>query len=360
MAQLFGQSWTRQALLERVGDVSQLGGARLVTLEEGPESGVSVAELRTGSGLSFSVLAGRGMDIGFAEFRGVPLCWRSSTGEVAAPNYEPEADGWLRGFSGGLMATCGLTTAGWPSTDAGQALPLHGRASYLQARNIYVDGQWEGDDFVMWAQGRTRETVVFGENVQLTRRVWARLGENRLFVDDTVENLGYTVVPHMIAYHINAGFPLLDDGSELLSSANEIEAITDDRAAALSDHAHHKPPRADWQAAVLVHRPIADAAGWALTALVNRQRNLGLYIKQRPDQLPWLWQWKQTGQGSYVAGIEPANCFGRGRADDRARGTLRFLGPGEQQAYQLEIGVLDSAQAIEDIAQRIGNASGAR
>ena len=36
----------------------------------------------------------------------------------------------------------------------------------------------------MWVQGRTRETVVFGENVRLTRRVWARLGESRLFIDD--------------------------------------------------------------------------------------------------------------------------------------------------------------------------------
>src|SRR5262252_7846472 len=112
MVQLFGRQWTRRELLERVGDVSQLGGARMVMLAEGPESGVQVAEFRTGSGLAFSVLPGRGMDIGFAEFRGMPLCWRSSTGEVAAPHYEPRGEGWLRGFSGGLMTTCGLITAG--------------------------------------------------------------------------------------------------------------------------------------------------------------------------------------------------------------------------------------------------------
>src|SRR5258708_3831157 len=112
MAHLFGQQWTRAALLERVGDVSQLGGARLLTLAEGPESGVSVAELRTGSGLSFNVLPGRGMDIGFAEYKGMPLCWRSSTGEIAAAHYEPQGDGWLRGFSGGLIVPCRMTTAG--------------------------------------------------------------------------------------------------------------------------------------------------------------------------------------------------------------------------------------------------------
>src|SRR5260370_14078695 len=151
MAQLFGQHWTRAALLERVGDVSQRGGDRLVTLAEGPEAGVLAAELRTGSGLTFAVLPGRGMDIGFAEYRGMPLCWRSSTGEIAAAHYEPEGEGWLRGFSGGLVATCGLTTAGWPSIDSGQHPSLHRRAPHLQARNRYLDRQSEGGDYVMCA-----------------------------------------------------------------------------------------------------------------------------------------------------------------------------------------------------------------
>jgi hypothetical protein len=268
---------------------------------------------------------------------------------VSAAHYEPAGDGWLRGFSGGLMATCGLTTAGWPSTDQGQQLPLHGRASYLQARNVYVDGEWQGDDFVMWVQGRTRETVVFSEDVRLTRRVSARLGESRLFVDDILENLSQRAVPLMLAYHVNVGFPILDDGSELISSAQEIEPITDDRAAALADSAHYGPPRESWQAIVLVHRLVASQNGWATTALVNRRLGLGLYIRQRPEQLPWLWQWKQLDQGTYVAGVEPANCFGRGRADDRERGTLQFLAPGEQRAISLEIGVLDSPAAIANL-----------
>jgi hypothetical protein len=353
MVQLFGRQWTRAELLQRVGDVSQLGGARLVTLSEGPESGVQAAELRTGSGLAFSVLPGRGMDIGFAEFRGMPLCWRSSTGEVAAPNYELEGDGWLRGFSGGLMATCGFTTAGWASVDEGQSLPLHGRASYLQARNVHVDGDWDGDDYVMWVQGRTRETVVFGGDIRLTRRIWARLGESRLFIDDTFDNLGQVTTPLMLAYHVNVGFPLLDEGSELLSSARDMQAITDDEQAAFANALGYSAPRADWQPTVLVHRVRPSADGWARTAFVNKRLGFGLYIKQHPEELPWLWQWKQLGYGAYVAGVEPANCFGRGRADDRARGTLQFLEPGEQRKHSLEIGVLESMQEIDDFAASV-------
>jgi Domain of unknown function (DUF4432) len=353
MVQLFGRQWTRTELLKRVGDVSQLGGARLVTLAEGPESGVQVAELRTGSGLAFSVLPGRGMDIGFAEFRGMPLCWRSSTGEVAAPHYESEGDGWLRGFSGGLMATCGLTTAGWPSVDEGQSLPLHGRASYLQARNVHVDGDWDGDEYVMWVQGRTRETVVFGQDIRLTRRIWSRLGESRLFIDDVFDNLGQITTPLMLAYHVNVGFPLLDDGSELISSARDMEAITDDEQAAFANALGYGPPRADWQATVLVHRVRPSADGWARTAFINRRLGFGLYIKQHPEELPWLWQWKQLGYGAYVGGVEPANCYGRGRAEDRARGTLQFLEPGEQRKHSLEIGVLESVQAIDEFAASV-------
>jgi Domain of unknown function (DUF4432) len=353
MVELFGRQWTRTDLLQRVGDISQLGGARLVTLSEGPESGVQVAEVRTGSGLAFNVLPGRGMDIGFAEFRGIPLCWRSSTGEVAAPKYEAEGDGWLLGFSGGLMVTCGLTTAGWPSTDHGQALPLHGRASYLQARNVHVDGDWSDDDYVMWVQGRTRETTALGEDVRLTRRVSVRLGDSRLFIDDTLENLGHVKAPLMLAYHINIGFPLLDEDSELISSSVEMEPITDDREAALANYARYGPPQHDWQPTVLVHRVRANADGWARTAFVNRRLGPGLYIKQHPEELPFLWQWKQLGHGAYVAGVEPANCFGRGRADDRTRGTLQFLEPGSQRNHSLEIGVLDCAEAIDDFAASV-------
>ena len=63
------------------------------------------------------------------------------------------------------------------------------------------------------------------DDVRLPRRVWARLGESRLFIDDLVENLGHAPVPHMIAYHVNPGFPVLDEGSEFISSARETEGI---------------------------------------------------------------------------------------------------------------------------------------
>src|ERR687888_314030 len=74
---LYGREWTRSELLERVGDVSQVGGARPIRYAEGPEDGVPAVQVRTGGGLSFTVLPGRGLDLGEAHFNGAPLCWRS-------------------------------------------------------------------------------------------------------------------------------------------------------------------------------------------------------------------------------------------------------------------------------------------
>ncbi|TAK25451.1 MAG: DUF4432 family protein [Chloroflexota bacterium] len=351
MAYLYGRNWTRRDLLRRIGDIGQLGGARPIRLESGPEDGVSAVQFRTGGGLSFTVLPGRGMDIGLADFRGAPLNWMSATGEQHAAFYEPS---WLRGFYGGLMVTCGLSTAGWAGPDEGQELPLHGRASYLPARNVQVDGEWQGDDYVMWARGRVRETVPYGENIQLTRKVWARLGENRLFIEDLVENLGHDSVPHMIAYHINPGFPVLDGGSELLFSPREVTPINDGSSGGLAAHARFDGPIDGWQAQVFHHRPRPDSDGLAHTALVNRRVGLGLYVRQRPSELGWMWQWKQTGPGLYVVGMEPANCQGLGRGHERAHGALRFLAPGASQEYHLEIGVLDGADAIAEFERHTG------
>ncbi len=139
MATLFGRAMTRNYILERVGDISQIGGVRVVELADGRERGVRAAQFRTASGLDFTVLIDRGMDIDRADYKGTPLCWRSATQSAHPAYFEPEGLQWLRSFFGGLLTTCGLTYAGHPTTDEGEELGLHGRISNVPARNIQVE-----------------------------------------------------------------------------------------------------------------------------------------------------------------------------------------------------------------------------
>ena len=127
MPTLFGRTYPRDLLLQYVGDISQVAGVRVGELGDGFERGVRVADFRTGTGFEFTVLVDRGLDIAWAAFRGASISWRSPTTAIAPSFYEPAGLGWLRGFHGGLVNTCGLTYLGAPGEDEHKALGLHGR-----------------------------------------------------------------------------------------------------------------------------------------------------------------------------------------------------------------------------------------
>jgi hypothetical protein len=59
------------------------------------------------------------------------------------------------------------------------------------------------------------------------------------------------------------------------------------------------------------------------------------------------------GEGTYVVGIEPCTNRTAGRLDARARGELIELAAGEKRTYDLELGALDGAEAIDAFALRV-------
>jgi hypothetical protein len=351
MVTLYSRTYTQRELLAHVGSLSQVGGVREVVLQDGTARGVRAAQFETGAGLSFTVLLDRGLDIGAAKYKGASLAWESATGPAHPAYFEREGLGWLRTFHGGLVTGCGLTTAGAPSVDEGQALGLHGRLSHLPAEGAWVDGAWRGDEYEMWARGRMRQAAVFGEHITLTRRVSARLGEARLFIRDAVANEGFQTTPHMLLYHCNFGYPLLDEGAELIAPSRAVTPRDAVAAPGLAGHARYEAPIAGYAEQCFYHDMAPDAEGYVTVLLANRTfdggRGLGAYVRYRQDTLPCFTQWKMVGQGEYVTGLEPANCQVEGRDKDRARGILQFLEPGETRSYELEIGVLDGNAAID-------------
>jgi hypothetical protein len=355
--ELFGKKITKNELLKRVGDISQIGGIRLMELQEGREKGVNAAEMRSGSGFRAVILLSRGIDIGYAEYKGMPLCWRSSVKDAHPAFFEPEEKGWLRTFYGGMMVTCGLTYLGSPCEDNGKQLGLHGRISATPATNVCTEEEWQDDDYVLTLKGKIRETAVFGDNISLSRKITMKLGENKLTLHDIVENMGHKETEHMILYHVNIGFPVLDEGSEMLSPT--VNAVPSDEEAEKGKEDFNKfnAPTAGFREKCYDHKVKADKNGFVHSAIVNRKLNngegLGLYIKYPAAELPFLVEWKMTSEGIYVVGTEPANCFITGRAKARANGTLQFLKPGEKREYHLEIGVLSSKNEISEFEKKI-------
>ena len=348
MPLLYGRQWTREELIRRVGDMSQVARVKLHTLSEGYDEGVHAADVLTGTGFQFTVLSSRGLDISSASYRGRALAWRSAQGDRHPAYYEPQGLGWLRGFPGGLVTTCGLTWMGAPDTDNGVELGLHGRYSNTPAYAVRGWGEWVDDTYVLTVQGEVRESVVFGDNVVCRRRITARMGENRLVLEDAITNDGFAAAPHMLLYHINIGFPSVDAGARVIVPA--VQTLPRDAEAAEGGDRWMaiEEPVTGYREKVYFHTVEESDDGHACAGVVNPSLDggLGLYVRYRPCELPHLIQWKMMGAGTYVVGLEPANAYVMGRSVERAQGRLHMLEAGETRRYMLEIGVVEGAEAM--------------
>jgi hypothetical protein len=365
MTRLWGDELRRTELLRRVGGLDQIAGVRLVTLGDGNERGVRVLEFRTGSGFEFDVIVDRAFDIGRCEFAGKALGWQSGVGYGGPWFAEHEGLGWLRNWGGGLLTTCGLDHALFMAEDTAEQyhypakstenFGLHGRVSNRPARIVGYGQRWEGDECVLYAEGEVLQASVFGERLRLRRRVEARVGESRLTVHDEVENTGWDPTPHMLLYHVNVGFPVVDEGAELLVPTRSVTPRGDYSA---DGYRTLEAPTPSYVERVFEHDAIAEADGSVPVAIVNRARSLGAYEVFNTKQLPFHFVWRMLGEGTYVVGIEPCTNRVAGRLDARERGELIVLAPGEQRAYDLELGALDGSSAVEAFAARVAALGG--
>ena len=259
MPRVFKRNYTKQQLLDRVGDMSQLAGARRAELIEGNERGAGLIEVFNASGLCFSILPGRSLDIASAHYKGMSLCFRGNTGDVGPAFYEPQGYGWMRGFFGGLLTSCGMKFVGHPEVDPeeeNEELGLHGRLSFISAKGVVADCGWEEENYLVRVRGRMREAVVFGTNLELTREISTVLGEKCLHIFDRIENLSVDRSPLMIVYHTNPGFPLLDTGSRFLINSKKSTEWLEDQEVDSEVYGIVKGPRKQMQDNVYYHSDI--------------------------------------------------------------------------------------------------------
>lgn len=354
MARFLGQDWTKGGLRAYLSDAAQVAGAFPCVLSDGKSDGVRSVSVRTGSGLEFSVLPGRAMDIPQAWYRGVPLHFASATGITAPAYYEEPELRWLRTFFGGLLATCGITYSGAPCVDQGEALGLHGRIGNAGAENVCISEEWQGDEYCITLRGRMREATVMGENITLTRTLTTRLGASGFQLHDLIENRGFEPQPLMMLYHFNFGFPLLSPAARVVAPI-EITTPRDDQAARDNGVAECRgfcEPRANYAEKVFFHQLRADSAERTFVGLVNTDvggQALGIVLRYSRAQLPQLTEWKMMGKGCYVVGLEPGTVVPVGRAKARELGTLPLLEAQESYAVDIDFEVLDGVDRITEL-----------
>ncbi|MDH6268715.1 hypothetical protein M2360_004133 [Rhizobium sp. SG_E_25_P2] len=368
MVELYGGQRSRRDLAAHAGSFGQFAGVRLMTLGDGVERGIRMLEFRSGTGLRFTVLIDRAFDIADCDYRGMAVGWHSPAGFRHPGLHEYEGEGglaWLRSFSG-LMVTCGLDHILFMHDEPADhyvygprktvSHSIHGRIGTIPGKLTGYGERWDGDEMVLWCEGSVIQGTVFGEHLELIRRIEITAGTNDIRISDRVINRGFYRTPHMYCYHINVGHPVLSEGSRYIAPIRDVVWTAhagDDYRKQTVGYRTMPAPQLGFHEQVWQHELGADAAGEVPVALVNDALGLGFEVTTRKDQFPCQYEWQNLQAGQYALGIEPSTNHVLGKSYAKEKSELIWLDHGDERAYQSTFRILTSADEIAGSEGRI-------
>lgn len=336
-------------IMQYIGDISQIGGIKRYNFSEGKAKGVGALDVNNGSGLVFTVVADRGIDIYQLSFKGIPISFISKTGIVSPYFYNDRSYEWLRSFGGGFLTTCGLTQVGEPCSFEGQEYGLHGQYSNIPADKVSVFSDWCDDKYVIEISGEVRQAKVQFENLVLKRKIRTLLGVDELTVEDVIINEGSKEEPFMILYHMNFGYPFLNPYTDIRIPSKSIKGWDEYSQSNIERCMEIDEPQPEAHELTFYHDACCDSTGFTRFLVTNNVKNsdIGVLVEYDKKVLNNLVQWKYLQKKDYVMAIEPCNNLVKGVDYENRHGKLKFLKPGEEVRIKLTFRFLSLKEEIE-------------
>ena len=322
----------------KITNILQIGGIETAILDNGKARGTRVAYFNTGAGLRFKVVLDRAMDIAEASLDAHNLAWISKNGVMPAETCR--GMNWLKRFGGGLLTTCGLSHIGGPETNESGEFCLHDDISNIPAQVESIIQPCEENNFTMSIEGIVLQSNVFGAHLQMRRKISAQLGSNKIVVEDCVKNIGNEECAHMVLYHANLGYPLIDEDTKLnwegsWKSGKPNDPIINDARDFTLCHAPTDVHSGNKESVAFIDIK-ANENGLCTCSAYNKKIAIELKISFRKDVLPYLINWQHWGKGEYVCALEPATNPPIGQTKARQDGSLKILKPNESIKYKIE------------------------
>ncbi|MBR2465565.1 MAG: aldose 1-epimerase family protein [Clostridia bacterium] len=267
----------------KISNLRQLAYLDRYTLTSGRGAGLDVIECDNGR-IRFLLCPSRALDVMQMWHRGENVSFISKNGFVS------EKVPFLSRFEGGMLYTCGLDSAG-----GREGFEQHGTHHLTGAEVTLAECTDEG----ITVEATVRETALFGRNLVFKRRVFTALGSDTLSITDTVTNEAYLPAEYCILYHVNVGYPMLDEGAEVVADVKDVFTRTDyarryiDRALIMEEPTY---PEETCYYLELAKPEIS---------LLNKKRGKRFTVKYSGDTLPEFLMWKSMVAGDFALGLEP-------------------------------------------------------
>lgn len=305
-------------LLKKLGNIDQIAGIRESVLMRGRGEGTKTAEVYNASGLRFTVMPDRCMDIYDLSFKGVNYSFHSKNGIISPLSFSPSADEFPEQWSGGMLCTCGLSNVNLHSIIDNEAHPTHGRISFVPASNFEAESFWEGDDYKLRVSGEMHETVMFGRHFSLRRTIETGLYDTSVTITDVITNMGAFDEPYMLLYHMNFGSPFISPDTECIIPEGKIKPLSENSV----DSVHIEPPDDGYEAQKFLITGLRKAGH---AELVNKKLRMRAELSFTADNLPYLVEWKHLKSHDYCLALEPTNAPAVNRKDAIKNGKIAVI-----------------------------------
>ena len=340
-------------LMKRVGSLQQIAHVRPVSYLEGRSAGLRAFEVKNGP-LSYTLMADKCLDMSELSYNGVNFSFLSKPGLQGRNPYDTNGDEAIRSIMGGMFFTAGVENICAPCRIEGTDYPMHGRMRTTPGEHLSSDAFWAEDGYHLAVSGEMREAALFGENMVLRRCIETVYGTKTITLTDTFENQAFRDEPLMLLYHINLGWPFLDENLRLYLPTKSVTPRDEASRGHEAEYDRMDPPKENEPEYVFIHDMKTDGEGGTRALAVNESLNLGLEIRWNTKNLPRFMQWKSTAAGDYVIGLEPANSSVFGRPWHEERGSVHTLAPFAKETNVLSFTVLDGKKEIDDALAAFG------
>ena len=285
---------------------------RRYTLTDGRQAGVRIVEIYNGvlralfnesKALDLIQLFHLGVNMGFLSKNGISASSGAFSGR----------------FEGGMVYTCGLDSLG-----AREGYELHGTLHNTPARitSCLCDGE------TIRVTAEMENTELFGKNLLLRRTVSTTAGSGSIAIHDELVNRGFRAEPYCLLYHVNLGYPMLDEGVTIEADSSSVLPRTPWAKEKMAGRTVFPPPTDNEEECCYFLKNRTPQV-----RVVNRALGRAFILSYSGDTLPYMVQWNSAASGDYALGLEPATTF----LDDLF--TYRTLDPGQKVAFSVTLRV---------------------
>ena len=268
----------------RISNFEQVASLRRYIITDGRGKGLEVIDCDNGN-IRFLLNVSKACDIMQMYHRGQNLSFISKNG------FTKRELPFAKRFEGGMLYTCGLDSVG-----DREGFDEHGSVHNIPAEIIRAECTETG----ITVETVIRDTEICGKNLVLHRKIFAEIGGDSISIVDRLTNETYRDENYCLLYHVNLGYPLIDDGAKILADVTECL------------------PRTDWAAKnistayeISVPMPNMEETCYYLSlqnpevSLVNEKLGKKFTVSYSGDTLPNFLAWKNMTSGDYAVGLEP-------------------------------------------------------